>query len=213
MLRIKNVSGSSFEKYGSVLTDVPRADLIRAAEAIPMPEDGVSYERSIQSLEDTEDFKSLERWFGGEQKLECGLCWGYNKKMDAMEYHRSSEVNIAVTDLILILGDRRDIVNDQFDSSKAEVFMVPQGKVIELYATTLHYAPCQNTSKGFKAIVLLPDGTNRDLTEETKRMAMTANGEKRMLFAQNKWLLCHKDCSAVADGAYVGITGENLTTA
>jgi len=36
------------------------------------------------------------------------------------------------------------------------------------------------------------------------------NAEDNLLWAQNKWLLAHKDTAEAADGAHVGITGDNI---
>ena len=68
---------------------------------------------------------------------------GDNHKLNGLEYHRSSEINIAVTDMILLLGSQQDVGTDfTYDTSKVEAFYVPAGTVVEMYATTLHYAPC-----------------------------------------------------------------------
>lgn len=71
-----------------------------------------------------------------------------------------------------------------------------------MYATTLHYAPCDVDGKGFKCIVMLPEGTNTQLSAEMYR------DEDKCLFARNKWLIAHKD--ACIDGAWEGLIGENL---
>ena len=44
-----------------------------------------------------------ERAYGGLE-IQIGYCNGNNKKLNAVEYHRSSELDIAVDDLILLLG-------------------------------------------------------------------------------------------------------------
>ena len=134
-----------------------------------------------------------------------GYCNGNNYLLNAVEYHRDSEINIAVTDMILILGKEQDITPEQtYDSSKMEAFLVPAGTVIEVYATTLHYAPCNVAESGFKAVVVLPKGTNTDLDPYTK-----ATKEDDLLFARNKWLLSHPD--AKIEGSVAGIQGENLS--
>ena len=67
---------------------------------------------------------------------------------------RSSEVNIAATDMILLLGKREDVKDDfTYETSKVEGFFVPEGTAIEVYATTLHYAPCGVDGQGFKCVV------------------------------------------------------------
>ena len=86
-----------------------------------------------------------------------------------MEYHRSSEVSAAATDAILILGSQQDIADDwSFDTAKCEAFLVPKGTAVEIYATTLHYAPCSVGDERFRVTVVLPKGTNYPLQTEHK---------------------------------------------
>ena len=100
-------------------------------------------------------------------------------------------------------GEEQDIENGKYDTSKVEAFLVPAGTVIEVYATTLHYAPCNANDGGFKCVVALPKGTNTDIE---KRAPKTE--EDKMLFARNKWLLMHPE--AAEEGQYVGLVGENI---
>ena len=90
------------------------------------------------------------------------------------------------------------------DSSKMEAFLIPAGTTIEVYATTLHYAPCNVAASGFKCVVVLPKGTNTDITLEEKHTP-----EDDLLFARNKWLLSHPDANIA--GSVAGIKGENLS--
>ncbi len=81
--------------------------------------------------------------------------------------------------------------------------------MVEVYATALHYAPCQaHKDTGFQVLVGLPKGTNVGKPDYP-----AANQEDRMLTATNKWLLAHADASEAKDGAWVGITGENIDIA
>ena len=209
MHKVQSVFDDSFKKYGAVLPVT--SDAIRAAAAlIPMPEKGVSYRRSIPELEATPDFEPFLSRYGGYKPIQGGLCWGYNTRMDCMEYHRASEVNVAVTDCVVMLGDRRDIVDNSYDSSLVELFHVPAGTAVELYATTLHYAPCQTADTGFSMIILLPDGTNADLTPEALDEAIHSTGEHRMLWAVDKWLIAHPETGEAKAGALAGIQGENI---
>ena len=137
--------------------------------------------------------------------IQIGYCNGHNHLLNAVEYHRDSEINIAVTDLILILGKEQDIAeNHTYDSSKMEAFLIPAGTTIEVYATTLHYAPCNVAASGFKCVVVLPKGTNTDITLEEKHTP-----EDDLLLARNKWLLSHPDAKIA--GSVAGIQGENLS--
>ena len=85
-------------------------------------------------------------------------------------------------------------------------FRVPAGKLVEVYATTLHYAPCHvDAEKGFRVLVALPKGTN---TEKPDITPLTA--EDQYLWACNKWLLAHPDSAEAAAGAVAALVGENI---
>ena len=138
----------------------------------------------------------------GDMPVQIGYCNGHNQKLNAVEYHRSSEINVAATDMILLLGKQQDIKEDYtYDTAEIEAFLVPAGMAVEVYATTLHYAPCGVNNSGFRCAVVLPKGTNYDV----KRQKNT--GEDRLLAATNKWLIAHKE--AHIDGAFEGLIGEN----
>ena len=140
--------------------------------------------------------------------IEFGHCSGWNKKLNAVEYHRSSEIDIAATDMILMLGCQQDInyKSNTYDTRNIECFFVPAGTAVELYATTLHYAPCSVDGKEFRCGVVLPKGTNEALQKPAD-----SKGENRLLFAVNKWLIAHKDSGLEADGAFIGLKGENIS--
>ena len=91
-------------------------------------------------------------------------------------------------------------------ASKIEAFLVPAGTTIEVYATTLHYAPCTAAEGGFRCVVILPAGTNTELTFPAGK-----SGEDRLITAKNKWLIAHEE--AGIDGAFCGLRGENITLA
>ncbi len=127
-----------------------------------------------------------------------------NKKLNALEYHRSSEINVAVTDMILLVGMEQDVKEDYtYDTSQIEAFFVPAGTVVEMYATTLHYAPCMTAETGFRAVVVLPAGTNTELD-----FPVGESGEERLIAAKNKWLIAHEE--AGIEGAFCGLKGENI---
>ena len=134
--------------------------------------------------------------------IQAGYCWGYSDHLNAVEWHKSSEVNVAITPLILFLGQVQDIVDNKIDSSKINAFYVEKGEVLEVYATTLHFCPCQVEDTGFKCVVVLPEGTNVPLDGEY---------EDKIMFRKNKWILCHVDNEAlIARGVVPGVTGVNF---
>ena len=203
-MKIKKVTDSEFSRYGRVIDGYDFSKLIKAMEHTPLPED-VIYEPSIEELEATDVAIDLKMRVYGELPIQIGYCNGHNKKLNAVEYHRNSEINVAVTDLVLLIGHQQDIEPDHtYDTSKIEAFLVPAGTGIEVYATTLHYAPCHVNEGGFQCVVVLPKGTNTELTFPTEK-----TGEDSLMTAKNKWLIAHED--AKIEGAFNGLKGENIT--
>lgn len=205
-MEIKKVTDLAFRKYGKIVSGIDFSELLDELQKAPCPDD-VIYEPSIASLEALPVFKELQTISYGELPIQIGYCNGNNHKLNALEYHRSSEIDIAGEDLILLLGSQQDI-SDAFtyDTSLVEAFLLPKGVGVELYATTLHYAPCNATENGFRCIVVLPKDTNLPLDKEHH------NGEDRLLAAKNKWLIGHREGGLDSD-AYIGLIGENITLA
>ncbi|SCP95799.1 DUF4867 family protein [Anaerobium acetethylicum] len=205
-LTIKSVEDRDFRKYGRIVKGYGIAQLLQAMESTPVPED-VIYTASVREMEDTADAAGFRDFVFGGMPIQIGFCNGHNNMLNALEYHRNSEINIAVTDMVLLLGMQQDMEDDfTYDSAKVEAFLVPAGTAVELYGTTLHYAPCGVDGKGFKGIVILPEGTNTELEAVPEK-----NGEDALLFAKNKWLVAHQESGLEADGAFIGLKGENLS--
>lgn len=203
-MEIKKVTDPSFRKYGRVVEGIDFSDLVEAIKKeTPLP-DGVAYEPSIKALEETTAAKALQKRTYGELPIEVGYCNGHNYKLNAIEYHRSSEINVAATDAVLIVGMQQDITDDfKYDTAKMEAFLVEAGTAVELYATTLHYAPCSANEGGFKVGIVLPAGTNYPLQEAHE------GWEDSLITAQNKWLIGHAEGGLDA-GAHIGLVGKNL---
>ena len=143
--------------------------------------------------------------------MQVGYCNGHNSKLNALEYHRSSEINVAATDAILMLGCQQDVEEDfTYDTSKVEAFLVPAGTAVEVYATTLHYAPCGVDGKGFQVAIVLPRGTNYPLTcGHAKVTEGAADQEDCLITATNKWLIGHPQ-GGLDEGCFLGLKGKNL---
>ena len=198
------VTDVKFKKYGRVVKDVDFKELIEEMKKTPCPED-VVYVASVPELEALPVFYELVERTYGEMPVQIGYCNGKNKLLNALEYHRSSEIDVAVSDLVLMLGKRADITEDfQYDSANVEAFLVPAGTAVEVFADTLHYAPCNIEESGFRMVVILPKGTNLDLMKKHEN----ATDEEKLLFGTNKWVSAHPD--AKIEGAFNGIIGENL---
>ena len=203
-MKIQKVTDPAFRKYGQVLEGYDFTGLIKEMKHTPVPED-VIYVPSVEELEALDVMKDLQNKGYGGLPIQIGYCNGHNKKLNALEYHRNSEINVAVTDLVLLIGHQQDIEPDHtYDTARVEAFLVPAGTGIEVYATTLHYAPCHVNESGFQCVVVLPKGTNTELTFQTEK-----TGEDSLMTAKNKWLIAHED--AQIEGAFNGLKGENIT--
>ena len=202
-MEIKQVTDPAFGAYGKIITGYDCGELLAAMEQTPVPEDTI-YVASDAGMEKLPVCRLIEKNLYGQLPIQVGYCNGHNKKMNAMEYHRTSEINVASTDLVLILGRQQDVeADDTYDTAKAEAFFVPAGTVIEDYATTLHYAPCHTQDGGFRCVVILPKGTNTDMEPVENVFS-----EDRLLFAKNKWLIGHEE-GGLPENAFIGLKGEN----
>lgn len=204
-MEIKQITEENFNRYGKILKGYDFTELLTVMEKMPMPADDVVYVPSVEALESCKVKTDLENQMYGGLPIQIGYCNGNNKKLNAVEYHRSSEVDISVNGVILLLGKQEDIKADfTYDTANIEAFYVPAGVAVELYATTLHYAPCTCDGEvGFRCVVVLPKDTNTELTFELM------DGESRLMTAKNKWLIAHED--ARIEGAFCGLIGENIT--
>ena len=205
-MKIQNVADDAFRRYGKVLEGYDFTELLKEMKHTPVPED-VIYVPSVEEMEALPVAKELQNKGYGGLPIEIGYCNGHNKKLNGLEYHRNSEINIAVTNMVLLLGWLWDVEKDYtYDTSKVEAFFVPAGTVVEMYGTTLHYAPCNDGENGFKCVVILPKGTNTDID-----FPLTKEGEDALMTAKNKWLIAHEE--AGIEGAVCGLKGENIDIA
>ena len=205
-MKIYSVFDPEFKPYGKILEGYDTAELSAAMEAIPLPEEGVAYEPGIDSLEACALFAELrDRAYGG-MPIQLGMCWGRNTKLNCLEYHRDSEINIGWKDFILLLAKQEEIEDGVLDTAKVKAFLAPAGVPVEVYATTLHYAPCNAEKDGcFRVAVVLPRGTNTD-----KPAFAPVSEEDKWMTARNKWLLAHPESNETHSGAHIGLCGVNI---
>ncbi len=202
-MEIKKITDAAFRRYGRVITNIDFSDLVKKMEETPCPAD-VVYEPSVDMLERLPVFEELRVKTYGELPIQIGYCNGNNYQLNAVEYHRSSEINVAGTDAILLMGWEPDVTEEgTYDTSLMEAFLVPKGTGVELYATTLHYAPCNADANGFRVAIVLPRDTNLPLDQEHQ------GGEDSRLTARNKWLIGHPE-GGLPEGSPLGLIGENI---
>ena len=205
-MHIYSVTDPEFKPYGKVLEGYDTAELLAAMKEIDMPAEGTAYRPGIESLEACAIFPELrDRAYGG-MPIQLGMCWGHNAKLNCLEYHRDSEVNIGTRDFVLLLAREEEIEDGALDTDRVKAFRVPAGKAVEVYATTLHYAPCHiDADAGFRVAVVLPKGTNT-----AKPDYEPLNEEDRWMTARNKWLLAHPESEEAKKGAHIGLRGMNI---
>ena len=199
-MKFYSVTDPEFKVFGRVL-DIDVSELIATAEKIEMPTEGSIYNPSREEFEALPVMDTITRAIFGELPAQLGYCYGHSDTLNALEWHTCSEVNVAVTDMILLLGDVRDVENGRYDSAKVKAFKVKKGEAIEVYATTMHFCPIETSKDGFGCVVGLLKGTNIPLEEPTL---------DKLLFRKNKFLIAHEDNKALVDkGVFPGIYGEN----
>lgn len=202
-MNILQVTDPAFRKYGRIVQNIDFSPLVEEMIKTPIPE-GVDYVPSLECLEELSVCDEIRTKVYGEMDIQIGYCNGHNTKLNAIEYHRSSEINVAATDAVLIVGCQQDITDDfTYDTSFMEAFLVPKGVAVELYATTLHYAPCGKNNEGFQVAIVLPKGTNYPLKKSHD------GWEDRLITATNKWLIVHPEGGNWTN-EHIGLIGKNL---
>ena len=207
-MRVYSVLDPKFAKYGRVIEGYDFSEVIRVLKKHTIPEN-VEYVASDPELEALPVFREFQNRFYGEMPAELGYCMGHNDKLNGLEYHRGSEVNVAATDYIVMVGCQQDLEPGfRYDSGKVEAFYVPEGYAVEYYATTLHLCACHTDPAGYAHATFLPGGTNTPLeagfTAETE--------EDRILRMKNKWMIAHPE-GGQDPGILQTIYGKNWTTA
>ena len=209
-MTILPISDPAFASYGKILEGYDTQELLRTLEAAtPLPQ-GVEYVPSQPELEALPLTSLLASNAYGGMPIQMGWCNGHNTKLNCLEYHRDSELNCGTEDFILLLARMDDIAPDgTLDTGLVKAVRVPAGVLVEVYATTLHYAPCSAAKgAGFRVLVALPKGTNGPRPD-----IQVLNREDSMLWACNKWLLAHPESSEAAQGAPAVLRGENIDIA
>lgn len=208
-MTIKPVTGRAFKPFGRVIKGYYLRSLIEEMEKTECPSDRVVYEPSVRSLETLKINRQFSEEAYGGMPIQIGYCNGRNHLLNAVEYHRDSELNLACTDMILLVGKRQDIGRDcTYDTGKMQAFLVKKGTLVEIYSTTLHYAPISaGEHENFRCVVVLPRGTNEPLPA-CRGKAHTK--EDQLLTHVNKWLIAHPESGLDKGGAFVGLKGENI---
>ncbi|MBE0338130.1 DUF4867 family protein [Paenibacillus sp. 23TSA30-6] len=203
-LVIQEVMSEAFRPYGRLLTHFNTTGLIKyAKETTSVPNQGNHYVPSVAELEAFGVIHRIQDEVYGQLPIQAGFCAGQNTELTGLEYHQGSEVVIAATDCIHLVGKVQDIENNTYGSENVQAFFQPKNTVVELYSTTLHYAPCKVDSEGYLTIVILSAGTN---------MLLEISGDHQgnpLLTKKNKFLMVHStQTEKIAAGVHPGLNGK-----
>ncbi|MFA9465244.1 MAG: DUF4867 family protein [Velocimicrobium sp.] len=195
--KIYKVTDDAFKCFGKVY-DYDTKELIEyATKNIEVPKIGDFYQASDAGLESIAVVQTISEDLFGGLIVQAGPCTGHNQALTGFEYHQGSEVVIAVTDCVLILGKRENMEGNTYQGEKAELFYVKKGQVVELYGTTLHYTPCK-VDDFFMTVVLLLKGTNEALDKPIG-----------ICRKKNKYFIAHSSqTEKIKVGNYPGLLGE-----
>jgi len=207
-MEIKSISSEAFVKYGYQVHGHDFGELLEVfVNSTDRPGNSVIYFPGDEKLEGSSAAAAIRDNLFGGVPVQIGYCNGSNVVLNCLEYHRGSEVIIAAEDTVLLIAPLQDIRDGKLDTSCVEAFLLPAKNAVLIYETTLHYAPCNAPGNdGFRTIVVLPKGTNTE-----KPDIAIKNDEDKLLWARNKWLLAHPDSPEAKQGAYVGLTGVNIS--
>lgn len=200
-LTIYTIHDPEFVPYGTPITDVDTSEIVRAGEMILLAGGG-GYKASVPEFEALQIHNIIRDRFFGQMPAQTGFVWGKNNKMNALEWHKNSEINVAVDDIVLLLGQLDEIEDGMYHSDKVKAFYLEKGEMAEVYATSLHFTPCTVKKSGMGAVVGLPLGTNT---------ALERPATDRFLRNKNKWLICHyENYSMTEKGIEGNILGVNI---
>lgn len=205
-LTLYSVFDPEFKPYGCVLPTEATAEIHQAMAATAIPAEGNVYVADDAALHAQPDILRMGAQVFGGMPIQTGYCNGRGYKLNALEYHKCSEVNFSTTGCVLLMALPEQIVHRRLNSSEVVGFYLPADVMIEVYPRVLHFAPCRIAEDGFNCMVILEADVNSPLDS----VDTSLEGEAGMLWMRGKWLIAHPDSIPASKGAFVGIQGENL---
>jgi len=134
---------------------------------------------------------------------------GKNTRLNALEYHKSAELAVACTDMIVLLGLVCDISwpAGTFDVSRTRAFFIPRGTVYEISPWCLHHYPVHvYESEGFRCLVILPRGAHVPID-----FIPQPEGEGKLMQGRNTWFIAHpEDPGSRGTSAHLGLKGRTI---
>lgn len=201
-INIYSIFDDQFKLYGDIINvNFSEKDLFDIDLMIELPMEGNSYIAKSDELHKSRILCSIGEDVYGGLPFQIGYVAGYNNECNGFEYHQCSETMVFLTDAIIFLGQRHDLIENQYDINKSKAFFVPKGRCVELFSTTLHYSPCRIAKDGFKAVVFLLLNTNSPINEKNGICTKT-----------NKWVITHPSKNQkIKEGVFPGLIGEIIS--
>lgn len=206
-LNIMDINDSSFKKYGIVYSAYNLEEINQYMNILDIPDENIYIPKNL-NVEKMNIIHEIRDYIFGGMEVSAGECMGHCGALSAIEYHQGSEVSIAFTDIIMVLGKRQDLNNAEYNAEKyAEIFYVPKGTIIEIFSDTLHYSPIDVEKKGFKTIVVVLNGTNT-----ANSLDLQVSNTNTMLIKKNKFQIVHKSrIDKIRLGVSPGLIGSLIT--
>lgn len=205
-IEIMTITDESFKAFGRILDSSYFQDAITYLEnETDVPENGNNYVAHDPLLQQNILSKDIYTDVFGGINLQFGFVNGHNHLLNSLEYHKSSEINIAASSFVIMVGHYKDVKKLEYSTNNVRAYYIPKGTVIELYPFTLHFSPCEVFESGFKCGVILPYQTNVDFVSAS----ILNDDEDQLLFKTNKWILSHKDHLKFID---LGVKGRLVGT-
>lgn len=202
---MKTTQDPSFKTYGRTITEYDFSNMVITMEEkklIAAPKEGNQYLASVPAIEALPEFDWVQKNIFAGLPIQFGSGAGHNKAITAIEFHQGSEVIVALTDAILVVGHRYDIVDNTYDATLMESFLLEKGTAIELFSTTLHYSPIETNEDGYQQAIALIKGTNTPLTTEV---------DNPLVKVTNKFMLVHPSrTDKIAAGFQVGLIDKRI---
>ena len=202
---IKQISDPEFSKYGKIYTNYDVTDVMEYMDKnITIDKTSNIYVPSNAELEKISSMQTIATDIFAGMPFEAGECTGQSSNFTAVEYHQGSELNVMLTDVVMVLGKRNILEeNGTFNAKEqGELFFVPRGTVVEFYSDTLHYSPIKVDNSGFKIIVMLPAGSNQPLPENF-------HSNNPRIVKKNKFQVVHESrTDKIKQGAQIGVSGD-----
>ena len=121
-MKINSIYDKTFAKYGKII-NYPFIETLAILKTKECPSNRVMYRASDEELESTNEFEFASKNLFGNMPIQFGFCSGHNKCVYCLEFHKSSEINVANEDFLLVLGKVEDIKDGKYDAKNVETLL------------------------------------------------------------------------------------------